>query len=129
MDIKEAATKLNLSERHLRRLITSGAIPAKKVKKMVEVEVWDIPDEVAKVAEEAFAELGKHEHFGQWMLDTMKSTGLSLTDISKRTRLPISTLLEIAKMPGYLSGPNVDIEEKIGKVLMRADIERRCKNV
>ena len=129
MDIKEAVNKLNLSERHLRRLISTGAIPARKVKKMIEVTAWEIPDEVVKAADDAIAELGEYDNFGEWVLKKLDDVGMSLVDLSKRTRLPMVTLVEIAHMPGHLSSPNADIEDKIGKVLMRADIERRCKNV
>jgi hypothetical protein len=126
MDIQEAAIKLKLSVRHLRRLIATGAIPAKKIKRMVEVTAWDIPDEVAKAADDAIAELVTYENFGEWMIQKMKDTGLTIKDVSKRTRIAGITLLEIANSPGF---PDAGIEEQIGNVLMRADIERRCKKL
>lgn len=108
-----------------------GAIPAKKVKvqKMIEVTAWEVSDEVLKAADDAFKEMVRYENLGEWMLKKLNDVGMSIVDLSKRTRVPIETLLEIAKMPGHLSGPNADIEDIIGKVLMRADIERRCRNV
>ena len=135
LDIKEAAKKLNLSERHLRRLIKAGAIPAKKVKKqvevkkLIEVEAWEIPDEVVQVAYDAIDEVARYENFGQWMVEKIEELGLTAQELSKRTKLPMITLATIARMPNYLSAEDAEIEERIVKVLLRADIERRCKHV
>ena len=131
LDIKEAAKKLNLSERHLRRLIKAGSIPANKVKvkKVVEVEAWEIPDDVVEAAYGAIDELAMHENFGQWMVEKIEELGLTAQELSKRTKLPMITLATIARMPNYLSAEDAEIEERIVKVLLRADIERRCKHV
>ncbi len=124
MNIQETATKLQLSPRHIRRLIASGAIPARKVKKVIEVEVWEISEDVAKAADDTFAEMVTNDNFGEWMLKVMSETGMTMKDLSKSTRISIYSLLDIARSPGH---PDADIEENIGKILMRADIERRCK--
>jgi hypothetical protein len=128
MDIKEAAKQLGISIRHLRRLIKSGQIPARKIKvqKIVEVEAWEIPDNVVQAAGEALGNLVKYDNFGEWMIDTAARLGLNVQDLSKRTQLSVFTLREIARMPGYLSESDAEIEDRIGKVLMRADIEKRC---
>jgi excisionase family DNA binding protein len=43
MNVQEAAERLMLSERHVYRLMKTGVLPAKKVKKKIEVEinVWE----------------------------------------------------------------------------------------
>jgi len=130
MNIEQAAELLDISPRHVRRLIKNGDIPAKRVKvqKIVEIYAWDISDDVVKAAGEALDEMFKYDNFGEWMTDIVERLGLTWQDLAKRTKLPIWTLEEVARMPGHLSGSNVDIEEKIGKVLVRADIERRCAN-
>jgi excisionase family DNA binding protein len=129
MDIKQAAKELGISVRHLRRLIQSGQVPANKVriKKIVEVEAWEIPDEVVAAANKAFNDMSDYENFGEWMIDTSKELGLTLQDLSKRAKVPIETLIEVARMPGYLSAEDQEVEERIGKVLMRAIIEKKQK--
>ena len=131
LDIKEAAKKLNLSERHLRRLIKVGAIPANKVKvkKVVEVEAWEIPNDVVEAAYGAIDEVARHENFGEWMVKKAKELGLTHQELSRRTKLPMVTLATVAQMPNYLSAEDTEIEERIVKVLLRADIERRCRHV
>jgi excisionase family DNA binding protein len=128
MDIKQTADELGISVRHVRRLIKSGQIPATKVRmqKIVEVNAWEIPDEVVEAAKESMGVLLKYENFGEWMVDTTHRLGLSMQDLAKRTKLPMSTLEYIMRMSGYLSASDQHIEDAIGKVLMRADIERRC---
>jgi len=131
MDIKEASHILGITERHIRRLIRGGQLPAQKVrmKKVteVEVDVWDIDNDAVQAARNSFADLSKYDHFGIWMIETAGKLGLNLRKISKRTRIPLATLVEIAKTPGHLSGLNADIETKIGDLLMRVDIERRYR--
>ena len=128
MDIKSAATELGISTRHVRRLIETGQIPAQRIRvqKTIEVEVWDIDDSMVKAAKRAFDGLCKHENYAQWVYDTAKRLGLTLQDLAKRTKLPIGTLVELGTTRGYLSASDQEIEDRIGKVLMRADIEKRC---
>ena len=130
MDINEASKRLGISVRHVRRLIKSRQLPAKKVKvkKIVEVDAWEINDEVLQVFSDALADMARLEHFGSWMIETAERLGLTFQDLSKRTKLPVNTLLEVAKMPGHLSGENAEIEDRIGRVLIRAEIEKRCNN-
>jgi len=129
MDIKETAKILGLSVRHLRRLIQSGQIPAEKVrvKKVIEVDAWDIPDSVVKAANQSLEDMAKYENFGEWMINTSNELGITLQDLSKRTKLPIETLIEVSRMHGYLSAEDQEIEERIGKVLMRGIIEKKQK--
>lgn len=129
MNIREAAQRLNLSERHLRRLIKMGAIPAEKRKVMIEVEAWEIPDDAIQAADDALRELGRYDHFGDWMLEKADELGLTLQDLSKRTRVPLHILEEISRTPGWLKPEAEEIEQKIASALLRVTIQRRSGNV
>jgi len=128
MDIKQTADELGISVRHVRRLIKSGQLPAKKVRvqKTITVDAWEIPDNVVRAANESLDEFGRHENFGEWMVETADRLGLTMQDLSKRTKLTVEALGYVARSPGLLSHSNQDIAETIGKVLLRVDIERRC---
>ncbi len=128
MDINEAAKRLGISVRHVRRLIKSGQLTAEKIRvqKIVEVDAWEIPDEALQAFSDALVEMARLEHFGVWMIETAERLGLTLGDLSKRTKVSVHALLEIARTSGHLSGSNAEIEDRIGRALIRATIEKRC---
>lgn len=130
MEINEAAKKLGISVRHVRRLIKSGQLPAKKIRvqKIVEVDAWEISDEALQAFSDALAEMARLENFGVWMIETAERLGLTMEDLSKRSKVSVRALLEIAQMPGHLSGSDAEIEDRIGRALIRAEFKKRCNN-
>ena len=128
MDIKEAAKKLRLSQRHIRRLIDTGALPAKKVKKMIEVEAWEINDEVLEAASNTLTGWEKYETFTKWMIEKTRELGMTAQELSKRTKLPILEFIDgmtaIGKNP-----KDLEARDTIVAALLRATIERRAEDV
>ena len=128
MDIKEAANKLKLSQRHIRRLIESGALPAKRIKKLVEVEVWEIDDKAVEVAFGALGSWQKYENFFEWMTAKMKDLEITFPELSKRTKLPILDIVNDDAMIERLNTGESEVRDKIIAALIRVIIERGLHN-
>jgi predicted transcriptional regulator len=80
---------------------------------------------VVQAAHDALMKIGKHEHFGDWMAEEVEELGLSLQELSKRTGLTLHALAEVARMQGYLSEDDQEIEHRIVAALLRASLERK----
>ena len=125
MDIQEAAKRLRLSQRHIRRLIESGALPAKRIKKLVEVEVWDIDSDILEAAFNALGDWRKHENFFEWMMVKMKQLDITFPELSKKTKLPILEIVDDDTMIEKLNSRESEVKDKIIAALIRATMERR----
>jgi len=126
MNLKEVSRILGIAESDLKHLIESGQLPARRAEAQMIVKDWEIDNGVVKAAAEAISNLCKYENYCEWVYETAERLGLTLQDLAKRTKLPIGTLVELGTTRGYLSASDQEIEDRIGKVLMRADIEKRC---
>ena len=126
MNLKEVSKILGIVESDVLHLIESGQLPARRAKAQMIVKDWEIDNEVVKAAAEAINNLSQFENYCEWVYDTAERLGLSLQDLAKRTKLSIGTLVELGTTRGYLSASDQEIEDVIGRVLMRADIEKRC---
>lgn len=124
MDIKEAANELKLSQRHIRRLIESGVLPAKRVKKLVEMEVWEIDDNAIDAALRTLGGWQKYEQFFDWMTARMKELGLTYPELSKRIKLPILEIVNDDAMIKKLNSGESEVRDKIIAAFLRVIIER-----
>ena len=127
MDIKEAAKTLKLSQRHIRRLIETGALPAKKVKKLIEVEAWEIDDDAIEVAYNTLGGWGKYDSFTQWMIEKTRELGITPQELSKRTKLPILEFIDGMTATGR-NEAHLEARDKIVAALLRATLERRVED-
>lgn len=128
MDIEKAAKQLKLSQRHIRRLIENGTLPAKRVKKLVEVEVWDINDKAIEAAFKTIRSLVKYENFYEWMLATMKELGIKFPELSQRTKLPIMDIVTDDVMIGKLNSVESELRDRIIMAIVRVALGKRDEN-